>query len=189
MSTENKTVNVRKMTYLAIFSALVFVFQIIAIPVGGFFETSALPVCVIVIGAALFGIKGGAWLGFVFGIAVMILPGTQVYLTFGNNHVYSAICTIGVVFIKGILAGMAAGALYKLLNKFNRYVAVLTAGIGAVTTNTGIFVLGSVLFFDASFAAMMSIALLVSYLIELFTSILLAPIALRVINIKSKAKN
>ena len=187
MSTEKKSVNVRKMTYLAIFSALVFVLQIIAIPVGGFFETSALPVCVIVIGAALFGIKGGAWLGFVFGIAVMILPGTQVYLTFGNNHVYSAICTVAVVFLKGILAGVASGAVYRILKKFNRYVAVLTAGIAAVTVNTGIFLIGSVLFFDASFAAMMTIALLISYLIELSTSILLAPIALRVINIKNNS--
>ncbi|MBR2432181.1 MAG: hypothetical protein IKB23_04620, partial [Clostridia bacterium] len=87
MTKANKKFDVRKMTYLAIFSALVFVLQIMAIPVGGFFESSALPVAVIVIGAALFGIRGGAWLGFVFGIAVMILPGTQVYLTFGSNQV------------------------------------------------------------------------------------------------------
>ena len=182
----NKKFDVRKLTYLAIFSALVFVLQIMAIPVGGFFETSALPVAVIVIGAALFGIRGGGWLGFVFGIAVMILPGTQVYLTFGNNAVYSAFCTIAVVFIKGIVAGVAAGAVYKLLCKFNKYVAVLTAGIAAVTCNTGIFLLGSILFFEASFAAMMTVALLISYLIELGASVLLAPIVLRVINIKGK---
>ena len=186
MTKANKKFDVRKMTYLAIFSALVFVLQIMAIPVGGFFESSALPVAVIVIGAALFGIRGGAWLGFVFGIAVMILPGTQVYLTFGSNQVYSIFCTVGVVFIKGIIAGACAGALYKLLNRSNKYVAVLVSGIAAVTANTGIFILGSVLFFEASFAAMMTVALLISYLIELGTSVLLAPIALRVINIKSK---
>ena len=186
MVTNNKKFDVRKLTYLAIFSALVFVFQVMAIPVGGFFETSALPVAVIVIGAALFGIKGGAWLGFVFGIAVMILPGTQVYLTFGNNAVYSTFCTIAVVFVKGIFAGAAAGVVFKLLNRFNRYFAVLTSGIAAVTVNTGIFILGSILFFEASIAAMMTLALLVSYLIELAVSILLAPIALRFINIKNK---
>lgn len=90
------------------------------------------------------------------------------------------------MFIKGIIAGVCAGALYKLLNRFNKYVAVLVSGIAAVTANTGIFILGSVLFFEASFAAMMTVALLISYLIELGTSVLLAPIALRVINIKSK---
>ena len=63
MTKANKKFDVRKMTYLAIFSALVFVLQIMAIPVGGFFESSALPVAVIVIGAALFGIRGGAWYG------------------------------------------------------------------------------------------------------------------------------
>lgn len=83
MTKANKKFDVRKMTYLAIFSALVFVLQIMAIPVGGFFESSALPVAVIVIGAALFGIRGGAWLGFVFGIAVMILPGNT-----GLSHVW-----------------------------------------------------------------------------------------------------
>ena len=187
MSQRSKSIDVRKMTYLAIFSALVFVFQVIAIPVGGFFETSALPVAVIVIGAALFGIKGGAWLGFVFGISVMILPGTQAYLTFGDNKFYSVFCTIAVVFLKGILAGIASGAVYNLLRKVNKYLSVLISGIAAVTVNTGVFLLGSVLFFEATFAQMMTALLLTSYLIELFTSVLLAPTVLRIINIKNKA--
>ena len=178
--------DVKRLTYLSMLSALVFLLQIMAIPVGGFFETSALPVAVIVVGAAIFGIKGGAWLGLVFSIAVLLLPGTQVYLTFGDNQVYSYFCTIAVVFIKGIVAGIAAGVVYKLLKNINRYVAVLISGIAAVSMNTGIFILGSILFFEASFAAMMTIALLVSYLIELSTSILLAPATLRIINIKNK---
>lgn len=178
-------VDVKKLTYLGIMTALVFVFQMLSIPVGGFFETSALPVAVIVIGAALLGVKGGAWLGFVFGIAVMLLPGTQVYLTFGDNQVYSVFCTIAVVFLKGVLAGVGAGFVYRLFERENRYLAVLLAGACAVTLNTGIFILGSVLLFEASFAAMMTVALLVSYLIELATSIVLAPVTLRIINIKS----
>ena len=79
------SVDVQRLAYLAILSALVFIAQIMAIPVGGFFETSALPVAVIVIGAALLGTKAGGILGFVFSIAVICLPGTQVYLTFGGN--------------------------------------------------------------------------------------------------------
>lgn len=185
MQTKRKnSLDVRKMTYLAIFTAIVFVLQILAIPVGGFFESSALPVAVIVIGTAILGIGAGAWLGFIFGVAVMILPGTQAYLTFGNNGVYSAFCTVGVVFLKGIACGAVAGLIYKLVERYNRYVAIIAAGICAVTVNTGIFILGSVLFFEASFAVMMTTVVFISYPIELAVSVLLAPVALRVINIK-----
>lgn len=183
----NKKIDIKKMTYLAILSALVFVTQIMAIPVGGFFETSALPVMVIVVGSALLGPKGGGVLGLVFGIAVLCLPGTQVYLTFGNNKVYSVLCTILVVLLKGVAAGIASGFVYKLVERFNRYVAVFCAGFAAVTVNTGIFLVGSVLFFEAKFALMMNVALLISYLIELGTSVVLAPAVLRIINIKKKA--
>ncbi len=181
-----KSLDIRRLAYLAIFSALVFVTQIIAIPVGGFFETSAIPMAVIVIGSAILGIRAGGVLGMVFGIAVLILPGTQVYLTFGDNKFVSVFCTVLVVFFKGIFAGLASGVVYKLLERFNRYLAVLCAGISAVTVNTGIFILGSVMFFEASFAALMTVALLISYLIELGTSIVIAPAALRIINIKKK---
>ena len=184
----NKKLDVHRLAYLAILSALVFVTQIIAIPVGVFFETSALPMAVIVIGSALLGVRAGGILGFVFSIAVLCLPGTQVYLTFGNNRVVSVFCTLLVVIIKGVTAGLASGYVYKLLEKYNRYLAVLCAGISAVTANTAIFVIGSVLFFEASFAALMSIALLISYLIELGTSIILAPVTLRLISIKIKSK-
>lgn len=188
MAIKGKSVDVRKMTYLAILSAIVFVLQIIAIPVGGFFETSALPVAVIVIGAALFGVRAGAWLGFVFGVAVMILPGTQAYLTFaGNGQALNVFATILVVFAKGIGAGACAGLIYKLLERVNRYLAVIVAGVAAVTVNTGVFILGSVLFFDGSFGVLFGAIIALSYPIEAGTSILLAPVALRVINIKKKS--
>ena len=182
------SVDVQRLAYLAILSALVFIAQIMAIPVGGFFETSALPVAVIVIGAALLGTKAGGILGFVFSIAVICLPGTQVYLTFGSNRVFSVFCTILVVFLKGICAGLGAGFVYKLAERINRYLAALLAGVTAVTVNTGIFVIGSVLFFEASFAALMTVALLASYLVELFVSVALAPTVMRVISLKKTNK-
>ena len=182
------SIDVRRLAYLAILAALVFVAQVMAIPVGGFFETSALPMAVIVIGAALLGTRAGGVLGLVFSIAVICLPGTQVYLTFGSNKVVSVFCTILVVFLKGILAGVAAGAVYKLLEKVNRFLAVLLSGAAAVTVNTGIFIIGSVLFFEATFAALMTAALLVSYLLELGTTVILAPAVLRIISIKKSVK-
>lgn len=185
---EKKSVDVQRLAYLAILSALVFIAQIMAIPVGGFFETSALPMAVIVIGAAFLGTRAGGILGLVFSIAVICLPGTQVYLTFGSNRVFSVFCTILVVFLKGICAGLGAGFVYKLVERFNRYLAALAAGVTAVTVNTGIFIIGSILFFEASFAALMTMALLVSYLVELFVSVALAPTVMRVISLKKTNK-
>ncbi len=182
----NKSVDVKRLAYLGILSALVFATTLMGIPIGGFFETSALPMAVIVIGSAMLGIRAGGILGAVFSIAVIILPGTSVYLTFGDNRFVSVFCTILVVFFKGVLAGIASGAVYKLLEKVNKYIAVLTAGISAVTVNTGIFIIGSVLFFEASFAAIMSVALLINYLIEVGTGIIVAPAVLRILNIKKK---
>ena len=48
---------------------------------------------------------------------------------------------------KGILAGLAAGFVYKLLKNKNAYIAMLCAAIVCPVVNTGIFVTCMVLFF------------------------------------------
>ena len=49
--------------------------------------------------------------------------------------------------VKGALSGYAAGLTYNLLEKFNRYLAVIASAIVCPIVNTGIFLLGSVIFF------------------------------------------
>ena len=45
------------------------------------------------------------------------------------------------------LSGLCAGFAYKLLEKVNRYLAVLVSAVVCPVVNTGIFILGSFIFF------------------------------------------
>lgn len=94
-----------------------------------------------IIGAALYGWKAGAWLGFVFSFVVLFEPSTTLFMS------VSAPATILVVLVKGTAAGLVAGAVYNAIAKKNKFAAVVTAGLVAPIVNTGIFLLGCVLFF------------------------------------------
>ena len=132
--------DIKNMVYLALFTALVVVLQFIPIRIGTF--ELALSVPVIVIGAAICGIGAGAWLGFVFGFVVLFLPGTAGFLSF------SLIGTILTVILKGVLAGLFAGIVYRALEWKNRYVAVVCAAVTATVVNSLVFVIGSLIFFE-----------------------------------------
>lgn len=94
-----------------------------------------------IIGAALYGWKAGAWLGFVFSFVVLFEPSTTLFMS------VSVPATILVVLVKGTAAGLVAGAVYNAIAKKNKFAAVVTAGLVAPIVNTGIFLLGCVLFF------------------------------------------
>ena len=68
----NSTEKTRRLVGLSIFTALVIVLQLVAtfVKIGTFPVT--LTLVPIVVGAALYGPKAGAWLGFVFGVVVLI---------------------------------------------------------------------------------------------------------------------
>ncbi len=193
MSAKRKNaLNVRKLTYLAILTAIVFVFQLVG---GGFkigpFSLSFVLVP-IVIGAALCGVLSSAWLGFVFGIAVFVTGDAALFLQF------NIVGTIVTVLLKGTLAGLAAGLAYKVLENVNRYVAVLAAALVCPLVNTGIFFLGGVVFFlediEAYFTtengALFIITTLIgfNFLIEVLVNMVLAPVIMRIISIKKRAK-
>ena len=91
-------------------------------------------------GAALYGWKAGAWLGFVFGVVVL----------FTDAGAFLAINipgTIITVLLKGTLAGAAAGFIYSLFSRKNDILGVIGAGIVSPIVNTGIFLLGCLVFF------------------------------------------
>ena len=147
----------------------------------------------IVIGAATCGIAVGGWLGFVFGVAV-ILSGDAA--AFWSIDVFGTILT---VLVKGIGCGLVAGAVYKLIARFNKYLAVAVAAIACPVVNTGIFLLGCRLFFMDSVAAwgiaegytnMVTYMFLVlvgaNFLFELGTNIVLSPVIVRILNFEKK---
>lgn len=139
MNTNKKTQMIVEMGLL---TAIIIVLQVLTSvikPSGIFAITLALTP--IVIGAALHGWLAGAWLGFVFGLGVLISGDANPFLA------VNAAGTIITVLAKGACAGAAAGAVYKLFEKVNSYVAVLLAAIVCPIVNTGIFVIGCFLFF------------------------------------------
>ena len=108
---ENKRLDTRTLTGMALLTAVVVILQLLGAFVRfGPFSIS-LVLIPIVIGAALYGVWAGAWLGFVFGMVVLFQPDTGVFLTI------SPLGTILVVLLKGALAGLCAGLVYKALSQ------------------------------------------------------------------------
>ena len=134
-------VDVKRMAGIALLMALVVVLQFASgmLPSFGGFNLS-LVLIPIIMGAAIFGPGAGAILGGTFGAIVYINCVTGVDA--GGAMVFQAspiLCFL-VVMGKGILAGTAAGYVYKLLKNVNGYVAMLCAAIVCPIVNTGVFV-------------------------------------------------
>ena len=110
------------------------------VKIGGLASVS-LTLIPVVLGAALCGPLVGAWLGGVSGV-IFFLTADAVFW-FG----LSIPGTVITVMIKGILAGLAAGVVYKLIEKFNRYLALIVSAVVCPVVNTGIFLLGCLVFF------------------------------------------
>ena len=92
----NKKIDVKKMTYLAIFTALVVVLQTVCAPLIGAATglSPALVLIPIVLGVSICGLGAGAWLGAVFSFIVMFDPTTVPFLQF------NPLATVFLVFLK-----------------------------------------------------------------------------------------
>ena len=131
----------RRLVTLAIFTAIVAVLQLLGVAVRfGTFAVSMVGVPVL-LGGALMGPMAGAWLGLVFGVAVLVSGDAALFLT------WDPVATVIIVLLKGTLAGLAAGALYRLLEKKHGFLAVLAAAVAYPLVNTGVFFVGCMLCF------------------------------------------
>lgn len=190
-----KKIDTRKIVLCAILTALVFVLQFMGsfIRIGIFSITLVL--VPIVVGSALCGKAAGGWLGFVFGIAVLI---TDSALFMAVNP----IGTVVTVLVKGTVSGLAAGLVYDLVSRKNGTLAVSMAAFICPLVNTGIFLLGCRFFFMeliGEWAAGFGFEDVGSYMIyglvggnfvaELLIDILLCPIVVRLLNIRRKNNN
>ncbi len=140
MNTSTK-VRTRMMVLLALFTAIVAALQLMGVAIHfGTFAVSMVGVP-IVIGAALMGPLAGAWLGLVFGITVLISGDAALFLT------WDPAATIVIVLLKGTLAGLAAGWIYRLLEKKHSFLASLASAIVFPVVNTAVFFVGCMLCF------------------------------------------
>lgn len=137
---EKKKFNTKALVGLGLLTAIVVVLQAMAISIRFGVFAITLTLVPIIVGAALYGWKAGAWLGFVFGVVVLMTDA-------GAFLAVNVPGTIVTCILKGTLAGLCAGVVYRLISKKNRIAAVVTAGVVSPVVNTGIFLLGCVLFF------------------------------------------
>ena len=192
-----KNTKIKRMVGIALLMALVVVMQFLSgiiPPVGGF--SISLVLIPIVLGAAVYGPGAGALLGATFGTVVYIncVTGADP----GGAMVFQAdpvLCFL-VVMGKGVLAGVAAGLVYKLLEKKNSYVAMLCAAIVCPVVNTGTFVACMLLFFvdvlnawanGAALAGYIMIGLvLANFVPELIINVVFSPASVRILKVVKK---
>ena len=184
-----KNTKTQKIVGIGLFTAIIVALQLLAasIKFGPFSITLVL--APIVIGAALYGIGAGAWLGFAFGVSVLISGDAAAFMTINPAG------TVVTVLLKGMLAGLVAGLIYKALESKNKTVAVVLAGIACPIVNTGIFLAGCYLFFQewlvsvfgtTGFATVVTGLVSVNFAVELGINMVLASVIVRVIDIGKK---
>ena len=192
MNTNKTKMSTKTLVLGAVLSALVIVLQLMGsfIRLGPF--SVSLVLVPIVIGAAMCDTRIGAWLGFLFGVVVLLSGDAAAFLAINIPG------TIITVLVKGTACGLVAGLIYKLLERFNRYVAVVAAAIACPIVNTGIFLLGCSVFFMETIKTWANGGDVLTYmilglvggnfLVELAINIVLSPVIVRILNIKRKAR-
>ncbi len=181
--------NVKRLTGMALFTALIIGLQLL----GSFIKFGAFSISLvlipIVVGTALYGWIAGAWLGFVFGMVVLMSGDATLFLEF------RPFATIFIVILKGILAGAVAGIGYKMFEAINTYFAVAIAAILCPLINTSVFLIGCYLFFmeivtnlaaaigfEGSGYSYLILGLAgVNFLFELVLNITLCPVIVRIV--------
>lgn len=180
-----------RLASVSVLSAIIIVLQVVTtyFPTKPFSITLAL--IPIIIGSAIFDEKVGAFLGGVFSVVViaMCIVGADL----GGAMVYAAnpfMCIV-VCMLKGIMAGYVSGLVFRLVSKKSTLLATVVAGICAPIVNTGIFIIGLVLFFSDTLTAwangqdvflyIITGLTGINFLIELGVNMVLTPIIIRIL--------
>ncbi|MDR0490414.1 MAG: ECF transporter S component [Oscillospiraceae bacterium] len=186
----SRPLDTRKLVLLALLTAIVVLLQILAIVFRPLFPafTINLVLMPIIVGAALIGVYAGGWLGLASGFAILLSGDAAPFM------VVNPFGTILVVLAKGLLSGLASGAVYKLFEKRNRTVAAIIAAVVCPIVNTGVFIIGTYVFFlptieewgyafgfDNATAYIFIGMVGVNFLIEFGLNIILCPVIVRLI--------
>lgn len=190
--TNKRQTSTRAIVIGAVLTALVFLLQYMGsfVKLGPF--SISLVLIPIVIGTSTCGWKIGSWLGLVFGFAVLMSGDAAAFLT------VNAPGTIATVLLKGTLCGLVSGLAYEgvyKLSRGNSYLATTVAAIVCPVVNTGIFLLGCLVFFMDTIAMwtegaglggdvahyMIFVLVGANFLFELVANIVFAPVIVRII--------
>lgn len=192
-TSQNKTY---RLTALGILTAIIIVLQIFTtfVHFGPFSITLAL--IPIVVGASMFGVGAGAYLGAVFSVVVVIMcitggdPGG--FLVWSANPF---MCVV-MCMLKGTLAGFEAGVHYRALENTNKIVATIVAALVSPIVNTGIFILGMMIFFRDTLVAWAGDTPVlyyiifgltgINFLIEIGVNVILSPVVVKIVDAVKK---
>lgn len=132
--------NVKRLVGLALLAAIVAVLQLLSLIIkfGPFSITLAL--IPLVVGAIIYGPKGGFILGFVMGL-IVLLTNSEAFF------VVNPLATVLICLVKSSVAGFLSGLFFKLLKNKNERLAVVIASLTAPLVNTGLFAIGVLIFF------------------------------------------
>lgn len=182
----------KKLVMMGLLTAMVFVLQFVSMSIRTATFSITLSLVPIVVGAALYGKWSGAWLGFVFGLAVLLTGDANAFLAVNVPG------TIITVILKGALAGFTSGVVYELLRKKNDIVATFVSGVVTPIVNTGVFILGCLIFFmptisewagGSNAVKFIFVGLIgFNFFIELAVNLILSPSIARIIKIGRKEK-
>lgn len=186
----------QQLTLGAILTALVVVLQLLGQFIHfGVFSIS-LVLIPIVVGAATCGPWIGAWLGLVFGITVLLSGDAAAFMAVNVPG------TIVTVLLKGVLCGLLSGLTYRALASHNHIAAVVAAAAVCPIVNTGVFLIGCVLFFFETIAGWATAAGFGenavgymflglaggNFLFELGFNLVLSPIIVRLLDIAKRIR-
>lgn len=192
-----KNAKIKQMVTLSLLLALVVVLQLLGyvLPRVGPFGLSFVLIP-IVVGAAVYGPKAGAILGGAFGVVVCFCSANG--LDAGGLMVWqtSPILCIIVVMLKGLLAGLASGFTYRIMESKGRHVAMICAAAICPVVNTGVFLLGMRLFFFDVLTVwangsnivgyILTGIVLVNFLPEFIINLVFSPAGQRIVDIVKK---
>lgn len=221
---ESRRVNTYNLVLTALLTAIVVILQFAGASIRlGMFSVS-LVLIPIVIGAAKCGVLAGGWLGLVFGVVVLLsgdaapfmaisIPGTiitvllkgiacglaagGVYKLVHRYMKYRSKRKIEYFTKKEIICENCQESMYNYVSRNSTYVAVLASAIVCPVVNTGIFLLGCLVFFfdaimpkDANtfeiFKFMIISLVGWNFLFEMAFNIFLSPIVVRILNVVNK---
>lgn len=204
----NNDHKVQRMVGTGVLTALVILLQIVggSIHFGPFTITLAL--IPIIIGAILYGVLAGTFLGLVFGVVVTIYAITGAEPTSLVMFQFNPVMTVLVCLVKGAAAGFLAGLLYKIFSRIKPFLAVVLAAVIAPIANTGLFCIAMLTIFrsileqsalaaaeagtgaNVDNLAFFLIGLIgANFLFELLFDIVLIPILDRIIRIVQKRRS
>lgn len=182
---------VKRLVLIGLFTALTVVFGFIKIPIMGVTVKMDLPV--VILGAVILGPIAGAWLTVIPTLITFITGEAALFMT------YSPFGTFLTIFLKGVLAGLAAGFVYKALCKKHPIGAVTCAAAVAPVVNSGVFLLGCYVFIwehlvvlaeqsQVSIFVLILGLVLINFVIELVMNVILCPTIYRVLQSATKGK-